>query len=179
VIENYKTYYGYLLAAGIVAVFVLIAWFGLLPYVTNTYEKYQVRQGLKERIELVSNWEDRYQLVQEHNAELTGAIERITTTEITENESYRITELVYNSARNQGIEIQSVEHGELTTSDGKGEQNVLVELLGNYHGVAQFLESLERSEYGISINSVFITSGDTTPRIEGEIDLTVNYIPGL
>ena len=173
--NNFKAYYGKIAAISLLLIFFAASWFLVLPYIVNTLEKIQIRKELKERVSLISNWEDRFKLLEEQNNELISSISKIESQSLKPDESFLITKKIYESAERYQIDIQQVEPGLLANNASEVKQEIEINLKGDYHRIARFIESLEKSEFNITIQNFELQQSNPTPFVEGSIWLSIKY----
>ena len=174
--DHFKPIYARLAVAVILTLFMCVSWFAVLPYIVNTFEKNQIRKELTERINLLSNWEERYYLLTEQNQNLIEAIKKTESSALFSNQNHLITKKIYDAAQDFSINIKKLEPSNVIHTTNKSEQEIAINLEGEYHSIAQFIQILEKSDYNIAIKSFDLQNQNQSNRIETSLIIMVRYL---
>lgn len=174
--DYFKPMYGRLAIGVILTLCICISWFLVLPYIVNTFEKNQVRRELTERIHLLSNWQERYNLLTQQNEQLIHAIEKTQSNALFSNQNHLITKKIYEAANDLMLNIKKLEPNNVIDNFNKSEQEIEISLEGDYHSIAQFIQILEKSDYNIAIKSFYLRNKNKSNRIETSLIIMVTYL---
>lgn len=172
--DSYKATYGKIAATVLLLVFSVTLWVVVLPYVTGVVEKVQLKNEFSERIAYSSNAEKDFEDLDQYKKGLEDGIQALQRNKIKEEQSYQIIDQLYKNSESTFSEITSITPKEIQKEDRRV-QTIELELIGRYHAIAEFINSLENSVFSVTIPEAQISKQPSGNMLVAEITLQVHY----
>jgi len=172
--RGYKTTYGALSAVGILLLFSLASWFLVLPYLTNVFERVQLKNELIEQVVFSKNWEENYNELVKYRAEIEDVLQVLRKNRIELGESYLLIDSIYETAESTFVQILSINPSERSLNDGT-QKFIELELNGRYHAIANFINNLESGSYPLTIPEIQLSRMSNTNLLLASITMNVEY----
>jgi Tfp pilus assembly protein PilO len=169
--KGYNPLYGKLAVLGIFLAFGLMLWYLILPYITGVMEKVQLKNELTEQVAFSNNWEENYNQLAKYRLELEEGIQTLNRNRLDTDEAYLLIDAIYEFSETEIVQILRVDPQDISKTDDKVSQNIVVEFNGRYHSTASFINSLENSGYPLVIQEIEISRISNTELIA---ELTIN-----
>ena len=164
-------------SASLGALFLLLATFGLLPYVVNIYEKQKALSSQNEQIEFMGNWKEQLKNIESKQAILEERIGKMYVELATEGEFSTVVEQLFSDAQKASISIQKIQPSGDSIKERYLSKQVSLETTGTYHNVARFINSIEQN--GLMIEVQAITLEKTEPNtnvLNGSVTLQITML---
>lgn len=162
----------------VIMAFIVTLVFGVLPFVTQVYEKWQVLRSQNEQIQLVGNWktqlielEAKQEILDERFSEVLASL--------TSGDGFSgVVEELFSKARASSVTVQRIEPGVRTVSGGYESRQISLQVSGGYHSLARFISQVEQSGLLIEVKTTTIESKDRDEALEGTFNLEVTIWGG-
>lgn len=166
-----------------VAVFIiclLLIIYVILPYVALTLEKYQVYSIQKESLELVGDWSDQLEELNEKQQMLNESMQTIYIGLPKEQKFSSVVSSLFTTAKSSNVSINRIEPSESISIGNQLKKEFSLELQSEYHNLARFINRIEQGEYLISLQRMSIESNpDMGLMLESTITFELTMQSGL
>ena len=166
--------------AGIImALFLLVFGFVLLPYASVVYEKAMLLGEQREQIAFMSNWQERLTRLDNRQEALNESMGAMTLNLAEQEEFSDVIKTFFDDAQSSYVTIARIQPLEETETQKYMKRELRLEVNGGYHGIAQFINSLEQGTYLVTTNSVSLSvNAEEQNLLTGIIDIEVTLMGG-
>lgn len=171
--EGYQPNYGKYAGLLLIGMFLLVVWFGMLPYLTRVIEKVQLKNTLSEQVAFSSNWEEQLVKLRDYRNQLEVGIQSLEQSQLTPDEAFRIVEAMYTNAENTFVEVVRISQEPILGVD-QPRQQLTIELEGRYHAIASFVNQME-SGFPLIISDIQMQRSSEANLLSVNLTLIVQY----
>ncbi|WP_299535353.1 type 4a pilus biogenesis protein PilO [Ulvibacterium sp.] len=130
----------------------------VLPYISNTLEKYQIYSSQKESLELVGDWSEQLEGLEEKQKVLDESLTSMYIGLPKEQEFSTVIASLFSKARTSNVNIVKIEPSESQPHQGQLKKKFSLELQSEYHQLARFINRVEQGDYLINLQQMSISS---------------------
>ncbi|MAO63608.1 MAG: hypothetical protein CL666_01275 [Balneola sp.] len=166
------------LAGIITVVFLVLFGFVLLPYASVVYEKAMLLSEQKEQISFMSNWQERLSNLEARQERLNTDIQSMVINLAGQEEFSKVVETFFKYSNTSVINIKRIQPVAESETEEFVTRQLRLELEGNYHGIARFVNKLEQGSYLVTTKAITLKAGSTTSSelLLGSLELEVTLM---
>lgn len=163
----------------LLAVFLTVFVFGLLPYASVVFEKATLLSEQREQISFMSNWQERLASLEDRQQSLNEGMEAMVINLAEREEFSKVVETFFSYSEESGVAIARIQPVTEKENPPYITRGLRLELAGSYHGIARFINKLEQGSYLVTTESVSLNAGSGAgEQLSGELELQVTLLGG-
>ncbi|OAN61003.1 hypothetical protein A8B79_05875 [Balneola sp. EhC07] len=170
--ENINIYLWRVASIAVFTTCILLIIYVVLPYVALTLEKYQVYSIQKESLELVGDWGDQLEELNEKQHVLNASMQTIYVGLPKEQEFSSVVSSLFTTAKSSNVSISKIEPSESISIGNQLKKEFSLELRSEYHNLARFINRVEQGDYLINLQRMSIESN---PAMGSMLESTITF----
>lgn len=153
---------------------VLLVWTYIIPEFSKTLKLYSDLQEQKAQIASVQNWQSRLDQLNEQQEKLEDYLSKIFLNLPENDQMSTIVDQVFKEAAAGNVKIIQLRPSEYIQHDRYLEIPISLQVRGDYHEIAQFVNRIEHSKYLMKVEQVNISSEDEPDApLNGQLSMKV------